>query len=196
MTVSWFIERTHRGPQATLLGVENNPLQPRVTLLPNRPCFPINTKWRGLVQTWPAKRVPSPWLIQPPTQEGWRWIYYTSTRKRDSLGGERWSKIIAKPSENDGSLLHFRSSFHRECESGRVRFIDSPSPSMVDHERYETSITRMHPRSENQSGIPIPDRRPPLYLLVIELVDTHPRAVDELSILQVLPRYLQRRRLS
>lgn len=85
-----------------------------------------------------------------------------------------------------------------ESASGRVRFIDSPlpSPSMVDHGRYETSSTRMHPRSENQSGIPIPDRRPPLYLLVIELVDTHPRAVDELSILQVLPRYLQRRRLS
>lgn len=144
----------------------------------------------------PAKRVPV--LIYNPNPNGVKGEFIRPT-SREPEGGDRFYRklSVAKPSENDGSLLHFRSSFHRECERSRSIYrFPPPSPSMVDHGRYETSSTRMHPRSENQSGIPIPDRRPPLYLLVIELVDTHPRAVDELSILQVLPRYLQRRRLS
>lgn len=66
---------------------------------------------------------------------------------------------MARPSGNDDSLFHFRSSFHRTCESARVRFIDSLP--VVDTTGNETSSSRMHPRSTNQSGIPIPDRRAP-----------------------------------
>lgn len=66
---------------------------------------------------------------------------------------------MARPSGNDDSLLHFRSSFHRTCESARVRFIDSPP--VVSTTGNETSSSRMHPRSTNQSRIPIPDRRAP-----------------------------------
>lgn len=143
----------------------------------------------------PAKHI----FISQPRPTGLRVNLFVQRPEREPEGvidfieNYRWPNLLRTM---EACSISGRVSI--ESASGRVRFIDSPlpSPSMVDHGRYETSSTRMHPRSENQSGIPIPDRRPPLYLLVIELVDTHPRAVDELSILQVLPRYLQRRRLS
>lgn len=97
------------------------------------------------------------------------------------------SEILASPTGDDASLLDFRLSFHRPVLTVCVRFIDS-SPIRGRLGCTPTSSTRIQPRSVDQSGIPIPDRRAPC-IYWLSNFDTQPCTVDELSIPQVLSRF-------
>lgn len=111
-------------------------LCPRVTLLPNRPCFPINTKhFRRSRSSVPAE----PPFPMCPREKRFRFLYpsllcphgrfsppMTARRRR-----RRWrSKKKNKSSDTgnlpspDGGLFHFRSCFHRGGATRGLR----PSP--------------------------------------------------------------------
>lgn len=97
---------------------ENHSLCPRVTLLPNRPCFPINTKHFRRSGDLPICRVcDAGKKFERAPNRGSRFLSSLLHSGRSSRQEQRADRKTPATPGNlplpDGGLFHFRSYFHR-----------------------------------------------------------------------------------